>query len=88
MVKRGSQTTGYIDGKPVFRIVYAGPGMDGQPIVNQGWRLYEMRWHRKRRGVRKVKNRYPREALVDVFDTEEDALDAAEDRYGCGRLHP
>ena len=81
LVHRGSKTTGYREGVPIFQIRYAGPSMDGQPIVNQGWRLYEMRWHKTRRGHGPVTNKYPREALIDVFETREIALDAAKEKY-------
>ena len=56
---------------PLYKVEYCGPAGNVQ-IVNQGWRVYEARWHQKRFGL-PVKNRYPRWALMAVFETEDEA---------------
>lgn len=68
--------SGYRGSEYLFRIEYHGPGDRGQPIVNQGWRLLEVRWHKTRSG-RPVTNKNPRYALVGVYNTKDDAEDAA-----------
>ena len=73
-----------------FRIEYHGPGEDGQPIKNQGWRIYEARWHKTRRGLpvkRSRSQQKPRWALIEVCETEAEAreLIAARKASGSGQ---
>lgn len=79
LVYRGSTAWGYRGGNPIFKVEYYG-SPPGIPIKDEGWRLYEMRWHKTRFG-KPVKNKYAREALVGVFETQEQALDSARVRY-------
>jgi len=72
--------SGYRGNEFLFRIEYHGPGQGGQPVVNQGWRLLEVRWHKTRFG-RPVQNKNPRYALISVHDTLDDAKNAATERY-------
>ena len=82
-VYRGNKLSGFVDGEPVFKMEYYGPGEDGQQIANQGWRIYEARWHTMRQG-RPVQNRRPRWALVGVFDSQSDAEAEIERRWPSG----
>ena len=81
--RHGDKLTGYRDGAPVFKMEYAGPGDDGQRIANQGWRVYEARWHATRQG-RPVQNRRPRWAMVGVFDSQDGAMGEIERRWPDG----
>jgi hypothetical protein len=72
---------GYRGNEFLFRIAYAGPAKGGQPIVDQGWRLYEVRWHKTRFG-RPVRSKNPRYALISVHETRIEAEKAAMERYG------
>ncbi len=78
---RGNSLTGRRDGIPVFTISYCSSPTPGIPIVNDGWRLYEIRWHKTRFG-KPVKNKNPREALVGTFQSKARALEEARTRYG------
>ena len=81
--RNGRIAGGPVGGRPLFEILYYGPGEKGTTIVNQGWRLYEARWHKTRFG-KPVVNKYARWALVGVFGSEADALDAARKRWHNG----
>lgn len=72
---------GFRDGVPIFKIEYNGPGDFGQPVVNQGWNLFEARWHKTRFG-QPVKNKYPRWARIGVHDTKGQAIIEAFKLYG------
>ena len=64
------------DGRPLYRIEYVGSGDDGTQIVDQGWRVYAMTWHKHRFG-RPVVNKYAREKLIGVCESREEARNFA-----------
>ncbi len=64
-----------VDGVPSYKLWYNAPD-EKFPVKNEGWNLYEARWHKHRQG-RKVRNRRPRWALVGVFDELYEAFIAA-----------
>lgn len=51
-----------------YKIDYCPPGDGGQQIEDQGWRVYEARWHKAYRNAQQH-----RWTLVDVFATQEEA---------------
>ena len=76
----GNRLTGFRDGRPIFFIEYHG-SPPGVPIKDEGWRLYEARWHKTRFG-QPVINKYPRKKLIDVFESRSEATSEALKRYG------
>ena len=57
------------------RIEYAGPGPDGSPCKDQGWRVYGATFQQRNCYGEPVKrkDRSPRWSLIKVFDSREAA---------------